>query len=58
MEPPKYEKSNTGRYSGTALYESARETAVKVLNRIERTDSYLDKLLDFELRSPGSQQIR
>lgn len=35
----------------TALYGTAREVAVKILNRIERTDSYLDKLLDFELKS-------
>lgn len=33
------------------LYESVRGTAVKVLNRVERTDAYLDKLLDAELRS-------
>ncbi len=33
------------------LYEGARGTAVKILNRIERTDSYLDKVLDSELRS-------
>lgn len=34
-----------------ALYGGPRGTAVRVLNRIERTDSYLDKLLDSELRS-------
>jgi 16S rRNA (cytosine967-C5)-methyltransferase len=34
-----------------ALYAGPRGTAVKILNRIERTDSYLDKLLDSELRS-------
>lgn len=33
------------------LYAGPRGTAVKILNRIERTDSYLDKLLDAELRS-------
>jgi 16S rRNA (cytosine967-C5)-methyltransferase len=33
------------------LYDGVRGTAVKVLNRIERTDAYLDKLLDSELRS-------
>ncbi|MCL5020302.1 MAG: 16S rRNA (cytosine(967)-C(5))-methyltransferase RsmB [Bacteroidetes bacterium] len=32
-------------------YETAREIAVKILNRVERTDSYLDKLLDSELRN-------
>ena len=34
------------------LYSGARGTAVKVLNRVERTDSYLDKVLDAELRGP------
>jgi 16S rRNA (cytosine967-C5)-methyltransferase len=36
----------------TNLYQGARGTAVKILNRVERTDSYLDKLLDAELKSP------
>src|SRR5512140_3280630 len=34
------------------LYSGPRGTAVKILNRVERTDSYLDKVLDAELRSP------
>ncbi len=34
-----------------SLYDSVRGIAVKILNRVERTDSYLDKLLDNELRS-------
>jgi 16S rRNA (cytosine967-C5)-methyltransferase len=33
------------------LYAGPRGTAVKVLNRVERTDSYLDKVLDSELKS-------
>jgi 16S rRNA (cytosine967-C5)-methyltransferase len=33
------------------LYAGARGLAIKILNRIERTDAYLDKLLDTELRS-------
>jgi len=33
------------------LYSGARPTAVKILNRIERSDAYLDKLLDAELRA-------
>jgi 16S rRNA (cytosine967-C5)-methyltransferase len=33
------------------LYEGVRGLAVKVLNRVERTDSYLDKLLDSELKN-------
>ena len=33
------------------LYHGSRGTAVNILNRVERTDSYLDKLLDAELKS-------
>jgi len=33
------------------LYGGARGMAIKILNRVERTDAYLDKLLDAELRS-------
>ena len=33
------------------LFDGPRGTAVKILNRVERTDAYLDKLLDAELRS-------
>jgi len=33
------------------LYEGVRGLAVKILNRVERTDAYLDKLLDHEMRS-------
>ncbi|MBN8544574.1 MAG: 16S rRNA (cytosine(967)-C(5))-methyltransferase RsmB [Ignavibacteria bacterium] len=32
------------------LYTGVRGTAVKILDRIERTDSYLDKLLDHEMK--------
>jgi 16S rRNA (cytosine967-C5)-methyltransferase len=39
------------------LYQGARGTAIKVLNRIERTDSYLDKLLDSELKSNGIADV-
>jgi len=35
----------------TLLYDGPRGTAVKILNRVERTDAYLDKLLDAELRA-------
>ncbi len=50
MEQPKRFRSNPREETETVIYETAREIAVKVLNRIERTDSYLDKVLDFELR--------
>lgn len=33
------------------LYEGPRGTSVKILNRVERTDAYFDKLLDAELRA-------
>lgn len=33
------------------LYAGVRGIAVKILNRIEKTDAYLDKLLDFEMRN-------
>ena len=32
------------------LFEGVRPTAVKILNRVERTDAYLDKILAIELR--------
>ncbi len=33
------------------LFTGVRGTAVKILNRVERTDSYLDKLIDSEFRN-------
>ena len=33
------------------LYTGVRGVAVKILDRIERTDSYLEKLLDYELKN-------
>ncbi len=33
------------------LYEGVRGLAVKILNRVERTDAYLEKLLDNEMRN-------
>lgn len=33
------------------LHRGARGTAVKILTRIEQSDAYLDKLLDYELRT-------
>jgi 16S rRNA (cytosine967-C5)-methyltransferase len=33
------------------LYTGVRGIAIKVLNRIDRTDAYLDKMLDHELRN-------
>jgi 16S rRNA (cytosine967-C5)-methyltransferase len=42
-----YPKQNTE----FVLFQTARETAIKVLSRLERSDSYLDRVLDFELKS-------
>lgn len=36
---------------GLNLYQGVRGHAVKILNRIDRTDAYLDKLLDIELKN-------
>src|SRR5579862_429384 len=33
-------------------FAGARAIAVRILNRVERSDSYLDKLLDVELKDP------
>ena len=33
------------------LYEGVRGLAVKILNRVERTDAYLEKLLDHEMKN-------
>lgn len=34
-----------------AFYSGVRGLAVKILNRIEQTDAYLDKVLDYELKN-------
>jgi 16S rRNA (cytosine967-C5)-methyltransferase len=39
------------------VYAGPRGTAVKILNRIERSDSYLDKLLDAELGSDDMNEL-
>ncbi len=39
------------------LYAGPRGTAVKILNRIDRSDAYLDKLLDAELRSEDMNEL-
>lgn len=36
---------------GLNLYQGVRGHAVKILNRIDRTDAYLDKLLEIELKN-------
>ena len=39
------------RPSGDSIYCDTRSLAVKILTRVERTDSYLDKLIDYEIRA-------
>jgi len=38
-------------FNGLQLYDGVRGSAVKILNRIDRTDAYLDKLLEIELNN-------
>ncbi len=50
------EKQNKTKETGESksagqLFHGARGLAVKILNRVERTDAYLDKLVNNELRS-------
>ena len=42
---------NAAGYSNLNLYQGVRGLAVKILNRIDRTDAYLDKLLEIELKN-------
>lgn len=39
------------RPKGDTIYCDARSMAVKILTRVERTDAYLDKLIDFEIKT-------
>ncbi len=48
MEAQQETRNNNERKN---LFAGVRGTSVKILNRVERTDSYLDKLMDNELRS-------
>ncbi|MEX2189200.1 MAG: 16S rRNA (cytosine(967)-C(5))-methyltransferase RsmB [Bacteroidota bacterium] len=41
----------------TDLYAGPRGTAVKILNRIERSDAYLDRLMDAEMRSQTMNEL-
>lgn len=38
-------------YKGPEIYSGVRGLAVKILNRVDRTDAYLDKLLDIEIKN-------
>ncbi len=39
------------RPKGDTIYSDARTLAVKILTRVERTDSYLEKLIDYEIKT-------
>jgi len=39
------------------LYRGPRGTAVKILNRVDRSDSYLDRLLDAEMRAAEMNEL-
>ncbi len=41
----------TNSAAGLNLYQGVRGLAVKILNRIDRTDAYLDKLLEIEIKN-------
>ena len=41
----------------TNLYRGPRGTSVKILNRVERSDSYLDRLLDTEMRNTDMNEL-
>jgi 16S rRNA (cytosine967-C5)-methyltransferase len=43
--------------SADTLYVGPRGTAIKILNRVERSDAYLDRLLDAEMRSTEMNEL-
>lgn len=43
--------SETLKYTDLNLYEGVRGLSVKILNRIDRTDAYLDKMLEIEIKN-------
>jgi 16S rRNA (cytosine967-C5)-methyltransferase len=45
------EENKTETHNVINLYEGVRGLAVKILNRVERSDAYLEKLLDNEMRN-------
>jgi len=47
------EKMSEEKLINSELYSGARSIAVKILNRIDRTDAYLDKILDNEMKHSG-----
>jgi 16S rRNA (cytosine967-C5)-methyltransferase len=45
------EENKLEEHNIVALYDGVRGLAVKILNRVERTDAYLEKLLDNEMQN-------
>jgi 16S rRNA (cytosine967-C5)-methyltransferase len=41
----------------STLYRGPRGTAIKILNRVERSDSYLDRLLEAEMRTSDMNEL-
>ena len=50
-EPELKESAHMEEHKVIDLYQGVRGLAVKILNRVERTDAYLEKLLDNELKN-------
>ncbi|AFN74975.1 Ribosomal RNA small subunit methyltransferase B [Melioribacter roseus P3M-2] len=50
-------ESTTINLMGSNLYEGVRGHAVKILNRVDRTDAYLDKLLEIELKNSNLSSL-
>ncbi len=48
-------ETNNAVYKNLNLYEGVRGLAVKILNRIDRTDAYMDKLLEIEIKNSELQ---
>ncbi len=55
--PNKTKNDNSFAYRNLKLYEGVRGTAIKILNRIDRTDAYLDKLLEIEIKNSELNSI-
>ncbi len=46
-----HQQNRRQRSKGDTIYSDARSLAVKILTRVERTDSYLEKLIDYEIKT-------
>lgn len=48
---------NNSEKNDDLIFKTARAKAVRILSRFERSDSYIDKLLDYELKSDSLNQL-